>query len=63
MQLHNARPRPFQHWSEPVRCPLLSLGTDMRRRDFIRLIGGAAAWPLQSNSQEIIRLRADEVIE
>jgi hypothetical protein len=30
-----------KHVSEPLRCHLISLGLDMRRRDFIGLLGGA----------------------
>jgi hypothetical protein len=34
-----------------LRCLLLSLGLDMKRRAFLGVLGGAVAWPLAARGQ------------
>src|SRR5262245_42838093 len=39
--------------SDTVRCFVRQSGVTMRRREFIRLVGGAVAWPLTASAQQL----------
>jgi putative ABC transport system substrate-binding protein len=45
------------HSVEPIGCCLLSLGANMRRREFLGVIGGAAITPLAARAQQGERMR------
>ena len=51
--------QPLSKYSfEPLRCCLLSLEADMRRREFFGVLGGAVAtWPITARGQDRARLR------
>src|SRR5262245_9297537 len=37
---------------EPIRCFVQCLGADMRRREFLGVLSGAAAWPAVAHAQQ-----------
>lgn len=52
----NDMPLPMS-WAKPLRWPFISPGGRVRRREFIRLLGGIGAIPLTAHAQQVERIR------
>src|SRR5271169_5680216 len=44
--------KPFQDRPEPIRSLGFSMGADLKRREFIALLGAIGAWPLASHARQ-----------
>jgi putative tryptophan/tyrosine transport system substrate-binding protein len=50
--------RPYPSTSEPLRCPFSGLGSEMQRREFVKLLSSAAAaWPSTVLGQQLNQVR------
>src|SRR6187401_3163991 len=56
LMTQNDMPLPMS-WAKPLRWPFISPGATVRRREFIRLLGGIGAIPLAAHAQQGERIR------